>query len=355
VARTVIAHLDVDAFYASVELLRRPELRGKPVIVSGSGPRAVVTTASYEARRFGVGSAMPTAKARRLCPDAILIPPDFAAYREMSERVMALVRAAVPTVEQVGLDEAYLDLSDLVAPKAAMRRLQHDVHATTRLSVSIGIGPNKLVAKVCSDLDKPRGLVAMSIEQACAHFAQAPPSLVPGIGPKTAERLKAMGITTLQALRSADPDALCVRFGPRHGEDLVRRAGFRGSTTLSERRATVSRSNERTFDTDIADREEMERVLQRLADGLCETLRRKRARGRTIAIKVRLDDFTTVTRARTIDHPVDDGDTVGAIARELLRAYGPPRPVRLLGVRMAGFESELAPEAPADGQLGLAI
>ena len=354
-ARTVIAHLDIDAFYASVELLRRPELRGKPVIVSGSGPRAVVTTASYEARRFGVGSAMPTSKARRLCPDAILIPPDFAAYREMSERVMALVHAAVPTVEQVGLDEAYLDLSDLVAPKAAMRRLQHDVHATTGLSVSIGIGPNKLVAKVCSDLDKPRGLVAMSIEQACAHFAHAPPSLVPGIGPKTAERLKAMGITTLQALRSSDPDALRVRFGPRHGEDLVRRAGFRGSTTLSERRATVSRSNERTFDTDIADREEMERVLQRLADGLCETLRRKRARGRTIAIKVRLDDFTTVTRARTIDHPVDDGETVGAIARELLRAYGPPRPVRLLGVRMAGFESELAPEASADGQLGLAI
>jgi DNA polymerase-4 len=345
----------MDAFYVSVELQRRPELRGKPVIVSGSGPRAMVTTASYEARRFGVGSAMPTSKARRLCPDAILIPPDFAAYREMSERVMALVHAAVPTVEQVGLDEAYLDLSDLVAPKAAMRRLQHDVHATTGLSVSIGIGPNKLVAKVCSDLDKPRGLVAMSMEQACAHFAQAPPSLVPGIGPKTAERLKAMGITTLQALRSADPDALRVRFGPRHGEDLVRRAGFRGSTTLSERRATVSRSNERTFDTDIADREEMERVLQRLADGLCETLRRKRARGRTIAIKVRLDDFTTVTRARTIDHPVDDGETVGAIARELLRAYGPPRPVRLLGVRMAGFESELAPEASADGQLGLAI
>jgi DNA polymerase-4 len=355
VARTVIAHLDVDAFYASVELLRRPELKGKPVIVSGSGPRAVVTTASYEARRFGVGSAMPTARARRLCPDAILIPPDFPAYREMSERVMALVRDAVPTVEQVGLDEAYLDLSGLVAPKAAMRRLQNDVHATTGLGVSIGIGPNKLVAKVCSDLEKPRGLVAMSIDQACERFAQAPPSLVPGIGPKTAERLRALGITTLKALRDADPDALRARFGPRYGEDLVARAGFIGSTTLSEYRETVSRSNERTFDTDIADRDEMEHVLQRLAEGLCETLRRKEARGRTIAIKVRLDDFTTVTRARTIDQPTDDGDTVGAIARELLRTYGPPRPVRLLGVRMAGFDSETEPAAPAVGQLGLAI
>ena len=351
----MIAHLDVDAFYASVELLRRPELRGKPVIVSGSGPRAVVTTASYEARRFGVGSAMPTARARRLCPDAILIPPDFPAYREMSERVMALVRDAVPTVEQVGLDEAYLDLSGLVAPKAAMRRLQHDVDATTGLGVSVGIGPNKLVAKVCSDLEKPRGLVAMSIDQASERFAQAPPSLVPGIGPKTAERLRALGITTLHALRDADPDALRARFGPRYGEDLVARAGFIGSTTLSEYRETVSRSNERTFDTDIADRDEMEHVLQRLAEGLCETLRRKEARGRTIAIKVRLDDFTTVTRARTIDQPTDDGDTVGAIARELLRTYGPPRPVRLLGVRMAGFDSETEPAAPAVGQLGLAI
>jgi DNA polymerase-4 len=236
-----------------------------------------------------------------------------------------------------------------------MRRLQHDVDATTGLGVSVGIGPNKLVAKVCSDLEKPRGLVAMSIEQACDRFAQAPPSLVPGIGPKTAERLRALGITTLQGLREADPEALRARFGPRHGNDLVARAGFVGSTTLSEHRETVSRSNERTFDTDIADRDEMERVLQRLADGLCETLRRKEARGRTISIKVRLDDFTTITRARTVAQPVDDGATVGAIARELLRAYGPPRPVRLLGVRMAGFEPEGESAAPDTGQLDLAI
>jgi DNA polymerase-4 len=354
VARTVIAHLDVDAFYASVELLRRPELRGKPVIVSGSGPRAVVTTASYEARRFGVGSAMPTSRARRLCPHAILIPPDFPAYREMSARVMALVRAAVPTVEQVGLDEAYLDLSELVAPKAAMRRLQSDVAAETGLGVSIGIGPNKLVAKVCSDVDKPRGVVAMSVEQACEHFAGAPPVLVPGIGPKTAQRLEAMGIATLAALRAAHPATLRDRFGPRHGDELLARARFEGSTLLTEHRETISRSSERTFDTDIADREEMEQVLQRLADDLCATLRRKEARGRTIAIKVRLDDFTTVTRARTIDRPVADPETVGTVARELLRAYGPPRPVRLLGVRMAGFDDAETTAAP-DGQLGLAL
>jgi DNA polymerase IV len=354
VRRAVIAHLDVDAFYASVELLRRPELRGKPVIVSGSGPRAVVTTASYEARRFGVGSAMPTARARRLCPQAVLIPPDFPAYREMSGRVMEVVRAAAPTVEQVGLDEAYLDLSALVAPKAAMRRLQADLHAATGLTCSIGIGPNKLVAKVCSDLDKPGGLVALSVEQARARFADASPSLVPGIGPKTAARLEAMGIATLGALRAADPEALRARFGPRLGEDLLRRGRFEGSTTLTEHRETVSRSNERTFDRDVADREEMESVLQRLADDLCATLRRKEARGRTVSIKVRLDDFTTVTRARTIDRSINDAETVGGIARELLRAYGPPRPVRLLGVRVAGFESNGTEQSPKR-QLGLAL
>jgi DNA polymerase-4 len=292
---------------------------------------------------------MPTARARRLCPDAVLIPPDFPAYREKSAQVMEVVRAAVPTVEQVGLDEAYLDLSELVAPKAAMRRLQAEVETCTGLTCSIGIGPNKLVAKVCSDLEKPRGLVAMSAEMACERFAGAPPSLVPGIGPKTAARLEAMGLATLGALQRADPDALRERFGPRHGEDLIRRARFEGSTTLTEHRETVSRSNERTFDTDMADREEMEGVLQRLAEGLCETLRGKEAKGRTIAIKVRLDDFTTVTRARTVAETTNDEDVVRAVALTLLEQYAPARPVRLLGVRVAGLTSDEPAGHGADG------
>jgi DNA polymerase-4 len=166
-----IAHLDVDAFYASVELQRRPELRGKPVIVSGSGPRAVVTTASYEARAYGVGSAMPTSRARRLCPDAVLIPPDFTAYREVSRVVMDLVRAAADPVEVIGLDEAYLDLEGLVAPRAAMRRLVTDIREATGLDASVGIGPNRLVAKVASDAEKPRGFVVLSREEACERFA----------------------------------------------------------------------------------------------------------------------------------------------------------------------------------------
>src|SRR6476646_6306524 len=190
----IYAHLDLDAFYASVELQRRPELAGKPVIVSGDSPRAVVTTASYEARRVGVGSAMPTSKARRLCPAAVVIPPDFAAYRAASTKVMALVREAFDRVEVVGLDEAYVELTGLLSPKAAMRRLVLAVHAATGLSISVGIGPNKLVAKVASEAEKPRGFVVLSQQQAQQRFAAAAPALVPGIGPKTAARLTALGI-----------------------------------------------------------------------------------------------------------------------------------------------------------------
>ena len=169
----VVAHIDMDAFYVSVELQRQPELRGKPVVVAGSGPRAVVTTASYEARRFGIYSATPAERARRACPQAIFIAPDFDAYRERSRDVMHVLRSHVERVEVVGLDEAYADLSGLVAPHAAMRRLVTDVREATGLSVSVGIGPNKLVAKVASDAEKPGGFVVLSREDACARFASA--------------------------------------------------------------------------------------------------------------------------------------------------------------------------------------
>jgi DNA polymerase-4 len=334
-----IAHLDVDAFYASVELLRRPELRGLPVIVSGSGPRAVVTTASYEARRYGVGSAMPTARALRLCPDAVLVPPDFSAYRDASAGVMALVRRAVERVEVVGLDEAYLDLGELVAPRAAMRRLVGDIHAATGLDCSVGIGPNRLVAKVASDAEKPNGFVVLTREEACTRFAERSPGLVPGIGPKTVKRLEAMGIMTLGALAATPQDALVASFGANHGPDLGRRARFEGSAILTPVRIAVSESRETTFDVDIAEPERLERALGDLARQLCERLATQSRRGRNIAIKVRLADFTTVTRARTIAVATNDVDVVTSVALELLRAYAPATPVRLLGVRVAAFDA----------------
>ena len=337
--RKVIAHLDLDAFYASVELLRRPGLRGKPVIVSGNGPRAVVTTATYEARRFGVGSAMPTSRALRLCPDAILIPPDFAAYKDASRRVWEIVRNHVDVVQQAGLDEGYLDVSEHVAPKASLRRLVSEIRAATGLSASIGIGPNKLVAKVASDAEKPKGFVALSREMACERFASASPGLIPGIGPKTVTRLEELGITTLGALQECDEAFLAERFGPNHGRDLIRRAHFHGSASLETHTVTVSESCERTFDVDIADRGALEAKLAELAGTLCARLQKADRRGRTIAIKVRLADWTTVTRARTLTVATNDEPVVARTALELLREYDPAKPVRLLGVRVASLDA----------------
>jgi DNA polymerase-4 len=337
-SRRVIAHLDMDAFYVSVELRRRPELRGRPVIVSGSGPRAVVTTASYEARRFGVGSAMPAARARRLCPDGVFLPPDFTYYRDASREVMAILRAQIEQVEVVGLDEAYLDLTGLPAPHAAMRRVVAEIERKTGLSASVGIGPSKLVAKVASDAEKPRGFVVLTREQACERFAGAAPGLVPGIGPKTAERLRGIGIETLAALAAAPADRLTAVFGPRHGVELQRRARFEDSSRVTEERKVVSESRETTFDYDVSDRAQLESLLGGLVERLCTALVTQGRRGRTIGIKVRLDDFSTHTRARTLPEPVSGADRVGPVALELLRRFDPPRPVRLLGVRVAGLE-----------------
>lgn len=332
------AHVDADAFYVSVEMLRRPELRGKAVIVAGSGPRAVVTTASYEARRFGVGSAMPAARARRLCPHAIVLPPDFPTYREVSARLMDVVRAHVERVEVVGLDEAYIDLEGFVSPRAAMRRIVSDVERETGLTCSVGIGPNKLVAKVASDAEKPAGFVVLTREQACARFAASAPAILPGIGPKTAARLKSMGVGTIGELAQLDEDVLMRGFGENGGRGLHRRARFVHDGEIAPVRKSVSESRERTFDRDIADPEQLEAAITRMASELCASLARHERRGRTIAIKVRLDDFSTVTRARTIDEPTADPEQVGGVAVALLRSYSPPRPVRLLGVRVAGFE-----------------
>ena len=356
-----IAHLDLDAFYASVELQRRRELRGLPVIVAGSGPRAVVTTASYEARRFGVGSAMPASRARRLCPEAVVIPPDFDAYREVSRTVMGIVREQIERVEVVGLDEAYADVSGLVAPRAAMRRLVADVREATGLSVSIGIGPNKLVAKVASDAEKPAGFVVLTREEACARFAGASPGLVPGIGPRTVERLAASAPRVVSLIAAAEDEQLSARFGSRMGPWLRRRARFEdGGEVAAEGRVAVSESRETTFDTDIAAASDMEAALRRLAGELCTGLQRHDRRGRTIAIKVRLSDFTTVTRARTLPAATNDAAEVGGLAVTLLREYAPPRPVRLLGVRVASFVDGDAEGAPAgasaaEGQLALPL
>lgn len=351
-----VAHLDMDAFYVSVELRRRPELRGLPVVVAGSGPRSVVTTASYEARRFGVGSAIPTSRARRLCPQAVFIAPDFPSYREASAQVMAVVRGHVDTVEVVGLDEAYLDLSGLPAPKACMRRIVREIFESTGLQASVGIGPNKLVAKVASDAEKPRGFLQLTRAQACARFADSPCRLIPGVGSKTAERLASIGVHTVGELACAPSRQLGAAFAATTAAHLTALANFQHGGAVTQERKVVSESRERTFDLDIADHGELEQILQRLVGELCGTLQRQDRRGRTIGIKVRLDDFSTHTRARTLERAVNGAGEVGQVAAELLRAFSPSRPVRLLGVRVAGLQGVSAEQTESGTQqLALAL
>ncbi len=343
----------MDAFYASVELRRRPGLRGKPVVVCGSGPRAVVTTASYEARRLaGIHSAMPAATARRRLPDAVYIKPDFAAYREASGQVMAVLRRNAETVEVVGLDEAYLDLTGLFAPKATMRRIAAEIREETGLTCSIGISENRLLAKITSELGKPAGLVVLSRQEALERFGGDPPGLVPGIGPKTVAKLERMGIADLASLRSHHLAALESAFGPRMGGWLQARARFEDETPIAVSHRTKSQSTETTFDLDIDDQERLAESLTGLAEELCRRLSSRDLEGRTIGIKVRLDDWTTVTRSHTVERETNDPAIVVPTALDLLRAYAPPRPVRLLGVRMAGFADESDRGSAGDDRAG---
>jgi len=352
--RRVIAHVDADAFYASVHLLEDPSLEGKPVIVAGTGPRSIVTTANYEARKFGIGSAQPASQARRLCPHGVFLRPDFELYRDYSRRASALMREVTDRIEPLSLDEAYLDVTDLDRPIAAMQALVARIKEETGLTYSVGIGPNKLCAKVLSDYRKPSAFNVASREQCCELFGGSSPKLIPGIGPKSLDALTRIGLDTIAAIREAPASTLAAAFGERRARELHDRSNFIHHGVVEASRVRKSISEERTFDIDIDDTEELQERLAVMARDLCTTLEQKGLRGRTIGIKVRHTDFSIATRAKTIPEYTDDPDLIGQVAAGLLAAYERPLPVRLIGVRVASFEHEASEvEAPRFEQLRL--
>jgi nucleotidyltransferase/DNA polymerase involved in DNA repair len=335
-----IAHVDMDAFFVSAELLRRPELKGKPVVVATGtdpGARGVVMAASYEARRFGVHSAVPLAIAHRRCPEAVLITRDMAYYRELSGKVMAMLGRYSDRVEVVGLDEAYLDLTDSAAPRACGRRIKHEVKQELDLICSVGLAPNKLLAKIASDLDKPDGFRVLLADELLSAVGDRPASLIPGVGPKTAERLGRRGIATVADLANADPVVLESAVGPRLGASLRARANGRDERSVETEREPKSESRETTFAQDVDDPRVLAETLDRLLADLCRGLEGARLRGRTVTLKIRLRPFRTHTRSRTIDSHTRDPALIARIAYELLGAFERDAPVRLLGVGIASL------------------
>ena len=336
----------MDAFFVAVELRRRPELRGRPVVVATGtdpGARGVVMAASYEARKFGVHSALPLATAHRRCPEMVLVPRDMELYREMSGQVMGIVREEVERVEVVGLDEAYLDLSASAFPKSDCRRVKHRIREQTGLVCSIGLAPNKLLAKIASDLDKPDGFCVLTPEGMLDAVGDRPAKLIPGVGPKTAERLRAVGVQTVGDLARADPGTLARAVGARLGAELQARANGVDDRAVETAREPKSESAETTFAHDTSDLELLHSTLDRLAARVCEGLGRSGHRGRTVTVKVRLRPFRTFTRSQTLDAPTRDAATVASLARELFGRVELDAPVRLVGVGLSGLERDAAP------------
>lgn len=340
-----IAHLDADAFFYSVALQQDPSLAGKPVIVAGDSPRSVVSTASYEARRKGVHSGMSVVRAKALIPDVVFAKPCFADYRSVSSQMWQIVSSNLGPLEQAGLDEAYADLTNQDKPVSLLQETITQVKAETGIQLSVGLGPNRLVAKVASDADKPQGFLVLSREQACQRFADAHPGIIPGIGPKTQQALAGLGIHTLQRLGECPEAMLSGQFSKRSIMELKAKAAFYGSEKIQTVRQRKSRSAEETFEIDLTDPLQMEKELEILAERVGQDLQKRQQAGATVGIKVRLADWTNYTRDHTLDQPTNDPEDIFEVAKNLLNASLPEGPVRLLGVRVGGLdrpESETA-------------
>ena len=344
----VIFHVDLDAFFVEVERQADPSLRGKPVVIGGIGPRGVVATASYEARKFGVHSAMATAIARRLCPQAIYMRGNHQLYREVSKKFMDILREYSPNVVPVSVDEAYLDMTGTErlfgAPIDAANKIRYEVRTKLGLPASIGIGPSKLVAKVSTEHAKPDGVFRVVQSDAEAFFAPQPVKNMPGIGPKAGEALAKLKIGTLGELASAPIGPLRRALGPNHADYVQRRAKGIDNSPLRERTKSKSISAETTFETDVSRRTELESVLKKLSGRVGTRLRKSGLTARGASIKLRYGDFTTITRQRTFPAPGDGDlliyDTAHALLTTAMRQRGDP--IRLLGVSVTGLGEQAA-------------
>jgi DNA polymerase IV len=340
-----VMHLDLDAFFASVEQRDKPSLRGKPVVVGGVGGRGVVATASYEARMYGVRSAMSTREARSRCPHAAFLNPRFHAYRATSQSVMEVLRDVSPLVEPLSVDEAFVDLatSELTSfDEATLRtfaeRLRSRVHEVTGgVTASVGIGTSKFIAKVASDLDKPDGLVIVAAGSERDLLRPMHVTVIPGVGPATAERLRRAGITTVADLEDVSEEELVRLLGKAHGHGLHLLARAEDDRAVVPERETKSVSVEGTYDTDLTDPRLMAGLVTRQATNVAERLRKNGLSGRTITLKVRLHDFTTLSRSTTLAAPTDAGPTIARLARGLLGELDTTGGVRLLGVGVSGL------------------
>lgn len=338
-------HMDMDAFFAAVEQKRRPELIGKPVVIGGSGDptkRGVVSTASYEARKYGIHSAMPLRTAYKLCPDAIFLPVDYEEYVRVSRIFKAVLRDFTPLLEDVGIDEAFLEISEL---PASSEQIAHDIKTKIReatgLSCSIGIAPNKLLAKIASDMLKPDGLTIISPADIETRIWPLPVRKLWGVGPKTEAHLKGMQINTIGELAALPLDRLTAEFGNSYGNYLVNASHGIDESQVVTHWEPKSASRETTFQADIDNWQEIARNLAELCREVSKDLKRTGHKGRTITVKVRYSDFRTVTRAKTLDRHVDSVEDIRKAAFECLgRVELKNKKVRLIGVRAGNLEKE---------------
>jgi DNA polymerase-4 len=342
-----VVHLDMDAFYASVEQRDQPELRGKPVAVGGRPQaRGVVAAASYEARAFGVRSAMPMARALRLCPELMIVSPDFERYRRVSSQVMAILRACTPLVEPLSLDEAYLDVTENAWGEEfgsrVARRLKQQIVEQTGLTASAGVAPNKFLAKIASGYRKPDGLTVISPERVESFLQELPVEALWGVGPVTARKLRGLGIERLVQIRTADVQLLRDTVGSI--ADWLRQLsqGDDPRPVVPDRESKSS-STENTYAHDLVDADAIRAELDRMARENADWLTRRRLAARTVTIKVRYSDFKTVTRSHTLSRPTADADLIASWAVELAaRTQAGMKAVRLLGVRVQGLVEQAA-------------